>query len=279
MSMLGWPCINSSVRLGCRPPIPGALGQPREMIRNDNVSHIPIVRAVASPHERCLQGGSSTLERVPGQSVPRSPSNEAVSLSRSPSNEVIPISRVPSNEIIPSSRESVLRSLLQKDCVESMRYLNVLMDHLSVLSTLERGLSALPPPEVPQSGNLQWTSPKYPEGARQELAEIMRGQHEVVMRCCLASGRVDLALEYWLMLPPKPVFYSTLLKLALEYSSPEDLAEIVKVMTLLQDNCDYCKLVFVNVFKSPTYGLWTSLMVDYHVTINSNVDSRLENAR
>jgi hypothetical protein len=244
MSMLGWPCINSSVRLGCRPPISGVLGQPRDIIRNDSISQIPIVRAVASPHERCLQGGSSTLERVPGQSVPRSPSNEVLSVSRAPSNEVIPISRAPSNEIISKSRESVLRSLLQKDCVASMRYLNALMDHLSVLSTLERGLCALPPLEVPQSGNVRCTSPKYPEGARQELAEIMRGQHEVVMRCCLASGRVDLALEYWAMLPPKPVFYSTLLKLALEYSSAQDLAEIVKVMPLFQDNRE-CKLVFV----------------------------------
>lgn len=161
-------------------------------------------------------------------------------------------------------RHQVLQAILMKDCSRALELVNKLMDRLSDRSASRKedapaafcqipgelplqGTRALSEVQVEGSSSLVEGSSGLvlgqPEGhglahrgerqftvlASDWLGVVMKGQHENIMRACIAAGRLDLGLQYWRLLPAKPAFFSTMLRLTLLYGSAEDVQAVVQV--------------------------------------------------
>eukprot|EP00884_Botryococcus_braunii_P007552 jgi/Botrbrau1/16799/Bobra.150_2s0028.1 len=124
-------------------------------------------------------------------------------------------------------RELALRAVLMKDCDGAIKILLELMEELSE-DPLSEAQTRPGPPQLGGHHSFQDSALHFTDAARERLGLVMRGQHENVMRVCLAAGRLDLGLQYWSLLPAKPVFFSTMLRLTLLYGTAEDVQEVVQ---------------------------------------------------
>lgn len=134
----------------------------------------------------------------------------------------------PTDVRVTKLRELVLRAVAMKNCDEALELILEMMKEISGVpfpdAQIRPGHSQL------ESHKISWNLGLHSaDVAKERLGLVMKGQHENVMRACLAAGRLDLGLKYWSLLPAKPAFFSTMLRLTLLYGTAEDVQEVVQV--------------------------------------------------